>query len=632
MAVIDHVFPDSPTNVFATLNPLYKSLDGTPTLTDGNLKAAPNIVQYHTATSTIGVSSGKWYCEILCLGSPNSANYFGVGDIAELNALSSTQTLIGYSSQGYSIEMQNGVYLRKNNTNSLLTTSLGAFGNGDIFNINMDLDNGNIYFGKNGTYANGGSPVAAGLDGTFFIALTMYTNGFSGAVLNTGQDPTFGGTKSPSSTYTDANGIGSFYYQPPTGALALCTANLPSYPDLPIDPALDDLPEDYFKAVKYSGQTNETGVSTWDSNTSTGTVICGFPVDLAWIKVRNFTGGHRWYDTVRGANKIIISNENSEERTFANEVIGFNSTGFNVGNASTNTSGATYVAWCFRAGGAPTTDNTATSGAMTASSVSVDGALQSSYTPAGTPTIYPKRMSVNTKAGFSIVKYGGSNTTGLLSSSVSSATIPHGLSGCDFCIIKNIKWSNTWVVSHSSIAPNVMSLQDAGAANSTPPVDSTYGQITTLGSNTVTITRGTSRGDNVGEDYDAGGGQFEYIMYCWHSVPGFSAFGSYIGNGSTTGTEPFVYTGFKPAWLIIKRSDTTNDGWYIYDNARSPYNVVTGGIRANSANAEDGTQPCDFLSNGFRIRIGANGNFNATNGTYIYAAWAEQPVKYNNAR
>jgi len=117
----------------------------------------------------------------------------------------------------------------------------------------------------------------------------------------------------------------------------------------------------------------------------------------------------------------------------------------------------------------------------------------------------------------------------------------------------------------------------------------------------------------------------DFITYCFHSVKGFSKMGSYTGNGSSTVTQgPFIYTGFKPAWTIIKRADASNDGWYIHDSTRGPSNVIDKAIRANVNNAESG-ENIDFLSNGFAIRIGANNNFNNASGTYIYMAFAESP-------
>ena len=570
---------DSPGNVFATLNPLYKSLDGTPTLTDGNLKATPNIAQYHTATSNIGVSSGKWYCEILCLGTPNSANYFGVGNISELNALSTTQTVIGYSSQGYSISMQDGVYSRKNDTNSLLSTSLGAFGNGDIFNIHMDLDNGNIYFGNNGTYANGGSPVATGLDGTFFIALTMYNNGFSGAVLNTGQDHTFGGypnSLASSAGFSPTDGSpGRFYYQPPDGAKALCSANLP----MPIEN-----PKEYFRAVTYVGNDGTQSITD-----------VGFQPDLIWIKRRDTTGSHVIFDSIRGATNGLNSDENFAQWTDSSILSAFNSNGFLLEGTHpySNASSENYVAWSWKAGGGGGKYN-------------IDGKPYLTFEETGLTAgdIEPTGMSVNTKAGFSIVKYTGNGTTG--------AAVPHGLTEApDLTIIKGLVRDRSWDVQTQGNRLYLdTAVKDQGDLIHNP--DSSMIQL--------------ADGNNFWNDGDE-----TYIMYCWHSVPGYSKIGSYTGNGSTTSDGPFVYTGFKPAFLMIKNKSTGE--WVMVDNARNTYNPVNNILNADATTTEadigQTNRQIDFLGNGFKIKYTTAGGttaLNATDEDYIYMAFAEKPL------
>ena len=226
-------------------------------------------------------------------------------------------------------------------------------------------------------------------------------------------------------------------------------------------------------------------------------------------------------------------------------------------------------------------------------------------------------MSVNTKAGFSIVKYKGT-----LSASVNSATIPHGLSGCDFCMIKNLDNANAWIVSHSSIAPDVMCLNDPGIAASTPPIDGPYGQITELNSDTITITNGSSGGDNVGKE-----GSWNYIAYCWHSVPGYSAFGSYIGNNGGN----FIYTGFRPAFVMFKKVNVASESWVIADNARDPANPTQKFLLADDPAVEN-SQPSgmyDFLSNGFVLKTQTQNN-SGTN--FVYMAFAEQPGAFSNAR
>jgi hypothetical protein len=591
--------PDSPQNTFATLNALNPNASF---LTDGNLgHSGSTDVKIH---ATLGFSSSIFYFEVV-RGSGSGDGEFGV---CRLEAGIPTGNW-GEDNNAATIWLQTGVVRWQNLTNNVY----GAFSDGDVLIVAMDVDAGKLWMGRNGVWFNSGNPAA----GTNPIISSMPSGTWTGCIkqyrsgaFNFGQDPTFGGAESPSTTYTDANGIGAFYYQPPDGALALCTANLSRS-------VIED-PADYFKAVTYSGD-ETVGVSK----------DLGFRPDMIWAKARNIDYNHILIDSLRphsdADSYYRLHTDAVNSQADYNDNIYITNNGFNCypRQSGVNENNKTFVAWCWKAGGTP-------SGGFTGTEAMVDGSQTtcSALASSAGASITPTAMSVNTDAGFSIVKYGGSNTTGLLSSSVSSATIPHGLNDCEFCIIKNIRWSNTWVVSHRSIAPNVMSLQDTGQANSTPPVDPTYGQITTLGSNTVTITRGSTRGDNVGEDFDAGGGQFEYIMYCWHSVEGYSKFGSYTGNGSPDG--PFVYTGFRPAFVMLKNVDQSSD-WVIYDSARRSFNPMGFRLYANEAYQESGlTSFLDFVSNGVKIVDGSS--FNITGNNYIYMAFAEQPFNFTNSR
>jgi len=625
MAFSTHdIVPDSPTNNFCTLNPLIGLAS---TLSDGNLYSTISGVNHGAIPNFALPLSGIWYTEFKFHSIPSGYPAVGL----------SVNNKIGWNTAGSETDPQSLTYNGSGGTYNFEEYGTAFSFSNEVDNINAVINTTNVY----ALYWNADTNKLTLYDGTNTASVDVTVNTTepisfiyaqsAGATytvsVNFGQDPTFGGAKSPTTTYTDANGIGAFYYQPPAGSKALCTANLPE-----MTPTVTgDVPQDYFKTVLYTG------------NGSTQSITgVGFQSDFFWLKGRSYAEHHHLYDVVRGATQVIYSNRTVAEATDTLGLTSFDADGFSIGSRhEINNTGNTFVAWCMKAGGAPQADNSNTSGAMTANSVSLNGTLQSNYTPAGSPTIYPTRMSINTDAGFSIVKYGGSNTTGLLSSSVSSATIPHGLNDCEFCIIKNIKWSNTWVVSHRSIASNVMALQSTGEADPTPPVDPTYGQITTLGSNTVTITRGTSRGDNVGEDHAETNGQFEYIMYCWHSVENYSKFGSYTGNGSADG--PFIYCGFRPAFVICKcSSDTTTDNtsWAMFDNARDSSNVMNKVLYANSTINEgyrgDGSTAAtdiyiDFLSNGFKVRS-TKEEVNDANETYIFMAFAEQPFKFSNAR
>ena len=361
---------------------------------------------------------------------------------------------------------------------------------------------------------------------------------------------------------------------------------------------MDDLAEDFFKCVGYVGNGGTTTISSLT-----------FQPDFVWIKNRDSANHSNLFDSVRGVQKALYSGTTQAESTDSTTLTTFSSNGFAVSsNVGVNENTKKHIAWCFRAGGAPTADNTATSGAMTSNSVSVDGSLQSSYTPSGSPTIYPTRMSVNTKAGFSIVKYVGAGTS-------NSRTIPHGLSDTpDLIIIKDLDGSNDWITW----------FQGFGA-------DSYLRLNTSDSKSTVSNAWGGSPNSNTFNVYQSGAHNTsgrDYIAYCWHSVEGYSAFGSYTGNGSADG--PFVYTGFKVAWLMARRTSTAD--WVIFDNARNSFNPINGEIYANSSQGEDTSDnDVDFLSNGFKIRRAAT-NFNDNGTNHIYMAFAEMPFKYANAR
>ena len=305
--------------------------------------------------------------------------------------------------------------------------------------------------------------------------------------------------------------------------------------------------------MNYSGDNNNGRQIDMDG-VGTGT---GFQPDMVWVAIRSGTAGSQTItDSVRGADSIVspnsssgVSSYDSTWRSSYGQITEFNSTGFKVNKGSSssnfNSNNNTYIAWGWKAGGSPTEDNTvaaSTGNAMTStdannSSVSLDGVLQTNYTPSGSPTIYPKRMSINTEAGFSVVKYSGNSTA--------NATIPHGLnSKVEFSIIKGLNTAQAWSIYHKD--------SSGGLLFSSAVAGSGYDHSAS-GDNLVSFSSG----------WDGVNGAYNYIMYCWHSVEGFSAFGSYTGNLSTNG--PFVYTGFRPAFVLLKHSTGANQHWWIYD-------------------------------------------------------------------
>jgi hypothetical protein len=314
---------------------------------------------------------------------------------------------------------------------------------------------------------------------------------------------------------------------------------------------------------------------------------------------------------VRGGASYIHSDANSDETTASpnNLVTAFGSDGFTLGdisNANANTE--TFVAWCWKAGtgGAPSADNTESAGSsQTAGSVKIDGANGSS----ANGSIAVTRASANTTAGFSIITYTGTGSNG---------TVPHflGVAPEFICVKKRGDGDDStnrhWGVYHVSQGNTKYALLSDTNAFGT---SSGYWNDTTPGTSTFAV----------GTDDSVNGNNAPCVAYCWASVDGFSRFGSYTGNNDSDGS--FVYLGFKPAWLMIKRIEA-GYAWHIQNAAMAPYNPAGGGLNANDAGTESTTGYVDFTSNGFKLQT-TNGGYNGS-ATYIYAAFAESPFALNN--
>ena len=296
-----------------------------------------------------------------------------------------------------------------------------------------------------------------------------------------------------------------------------------------------------------------------------------FPNGLWWVKDRANANQHQLVDSVRGGNQAVECPQQAEQTAYTNP----------LGDS---------VAWCWKAGGAPVEN---TNGATTS------------------------QVSANVDAGFSIVTYPGTNNGAL---DLNMYTVGHGLSKAPELIIsrcyENIATSSapdalTWYVNHSYDYSKFLALNTNGAARDV----SISGQTAQDPTATVFPTYWIN-GSNVLN--------FNYVAYCWHSVPGYSAFGSYTGNGSADG--PFIYTGHKSALILIKSITAAGD-WHIYDSTREISNPETLPLRPNLTNAESAVGSIDFLSNGFKLRSAAPINASAT---YIYASFAEHPSGGSN--
>ena len=336
-------------------------------------------------------------------------------------------------------------------------------------------------------------------------------------------------------------------------------------------------PSDYFNTKLYSG--NGTAIGS-GGNAITGV---GFQPDWTWIKNRSITANHHVFDVVRGATKYIITNSTNAEATDAQQLQSFDSDGFTVGtNGNVNGSGNNIVAWNWLA------DNTS-------GSSNTDGSITST-------------VSANTTSGFSIVKYTGTG---------SNATVGHGLgSAPKFIILKTIDAARDWNVYHGGISNMASGYIILNATDAFSTAFSTIWNNTDPTSSVFSVgTANTSNNLNS-----------NYIAYCFAEKKGFSKFGSYTGNGNADGT--FVYTGFKPAFVIQKRTDAL-DIWRMFDNKREGYNVDNNAVAPNSSGAEGTGDFIDLLSNGFKFRS-TDDDVNGSGGSYIYIAFAENPLVGTN--
>jgi hypothetical protein len=365
-----------------------------------------------------------------------------------------------------------------------------------------------------------------------------------------------------------------FSYTPPTGFLPLNTYNLPT-------PTI-------LAGNQYMDATLYTGNGTSQSIVNSGSM----QPDLVWEKRRDATQtfSNGIIDSVRGRAYSLVTNLTIADQTSTstNDLTSFNSNGFSIGpsnNLSINDNGGTYVAWQWRANAGTNVSNT-------------QGTITST-------------VSANTTAGFSIVTYTGTNASG-------NQSVGHGLGVAPSMIIaKSRTTTNGWVIYHSSLGSNAYIFFDTSASGT---LSNYWG--TGITSTTFGVYTGGAGGNNINAA--------NMVAYCFAAISGYSAFGSYTGNGSSDGT--FVYTGFRPAFLLIKRTDSAG-GWYTYDDVRSTYNLNATILQPNLSDAEFiGTNNSyDFLSNGFKNR-GTGGDNNASGGTYIYAAFAENPFKISRAR
>ncbi len=409
------------------------------------------------------------------------------------------------------------------------------------------------------------------------LQITFYKNGTTQGLITgvTAGTYYFGSSEWDPASGTQVWNFGQrpFAYTPPTGFRSLCTTNLPA---TAIGFGLTNQGDDYFNANLYTG--------TGSAFTLTGV---GFQPDFGWFKGRNASSNHWLHDVVRGANPGLSSNSTAAEDTTAGQLTAFASDGYSLPNDTAgylNFSGRTMEVWSWKAGGTGVTN---TAGTITST------------------------VSANTTSGFSIVTYTGNGTNG--------ATVGHGLGVAPSWVIVKRRGASAgnWTVYSSALGATKYLYLNADSAEGTASV---FWNNTAPTSTLVTL----------GDDGYVNANTGTYVAYCFAAVPGYSAFGSWVGNGSTDG--PFIYTGFRPRYLLQKGADVVR-GWNIWDTARSPYNAVDSLFQANSSGAEStgGYNAFDLLSNGFKVRS-ADANWNNSGSTYIYIAFAESPFQFANAR
>jgi len=569
---------------FCTMNPLALVAGGT--LSNGNLQLSSSANADYHCDGTMGVNPNDtqgYYFEVRLVSRiTNMAvglgrNVYWTGSYGSGNNQSYVMAVGSRSAETGAGD----VYT----LTSVNTSFRQTFADGDI--IGIAVKGGKIWFAKNNTYINSGNPAGdsgEAISGATGTLLPIWSHG-GGSGTNTqyfnfGQDDTFGGAITGEGN-TDENGFGVFKYTPPTGFLALCSANLPISSD--IDPAQtdDNFPQKQFNAITYTGNASTQAI--------TGV---GFKPDLFWFHRRDYTGSYNTgiIDSSRGVGLGLYPDRTNADTSFTSDFNSFDTDGVTLkagSSANINNNSSTFVAWMWRANGGTTSSNS-------------DGDITST-------------VQANTNAGFSIVTYTGDNTDhrGV---GYGSANIGHGLDKApEFIITKRRDGTGSWYTYHASAGIGYLLLESGGGFQSgAVPFGPSAPTTTTFG--------GYSANNNSGHTY---------VCYCWHSVEGYSKFGKY--NANTNANGPFVYTGFRPRMIFIKMT-VSGDGWGIWDSERGPSNVIDNIVSWNNSNAESSNSyfNVDFLSNGFKIRS-SNAQVNSTSyDPYIWGAWGDVPFKYGN--
>ena len=531
---------DTPTNNIATMrpyNPSYSQIlyeGNLTTYTNGNNKGYP------MCSTLRPKGSGKYYAEVRTSGNGGGNTLgFGVFTVEDLPGVTASGNV--YPGHSGANGCGSGLWYVHGGTNQLrygtasshvVTSNPSATINGgDVIGIALDLDNFKVSF-----YNNSGSLIGT----TFFdaskaAAFMAMSNGSITFIWNFGDNGTFAGNETAGGN-TDENGDGNFFHSVPSGFKMLKQDNLP-----------------------------ETGK--------------GIPA-FSWIKNRDASDAHAFYDSSRGPQKEWENSE-SNEATVTDGLQKFLQGGFAIeDNDALNTTGESFVAWNWVGNSGTEVANTDGSGATVATTV-----------------------QANDTAGFSICQFQGTGST---------LKFAHGLSATpEWFITKRLDAGAGAATSVYHVSNGINEYLHLNESDAVVDSGAATSQFTGVSSTNITL-GSNSNSNNNGSDV---------VAYVWRSVEGFSKFGSYTGTGNANG--PFIYLGFKPAWILVKQNNSTG-GWIICDNIRSPINPVNKLLSANITNSESTFTSLDILSNGFKQRNTDTG-YNGNGSTYVYMAFAEHP-------
>ena len=341
---------------------------------------------------------------------------------------------------------------------------------------------------------------------------------------------------------------------------------------------IDD-PSAYFQTLLYTGDASSSLALTFDGNSN-------LQPDFVWNKERASTGWHVITDTTRGLTKTFYPNDDNAEETYTDRILSIQSNGFTIGDdtGTMNKDNGIYANWCWKANGGTRTTNT-----------------ESGNNPGG-------GYQASTTGGFSIIDYVGTGGAG---------TMAHGLGAVPhLMIVKSRDGAYSWAVYHHKNASDPET--DRLLLDTNDAIDDSDAEWNDTAPTSSVFTIGTGNSPNRDGD--------DYIAYLWSEKQGYSKFGGYTGNGATDGA--FVYTGFRPAYLLVKRFNTTGE-WGVFDHKRNTFNVATAQLKVNATEVEEVNGAVDFCANGFKLRE-TSVFMNGDGDTYVYVAFAEAPFVNSN--